>query len=58
MVSEDNTILLIFLSIRWFGQAPGAYDAMGPTDLIYFADDRKRGHPDGPKSGVKSSKQG
>lgn len=58
IASEEDTIMPVFSSGQWAGQAPDTYDAMGNTDFLYLCGGGIHGHPDGPKAGVEHLKQG
>lgn len=58
IVDENDTVMPVFSSGQWAGQAPDTYDALGNADLMYLAGGGIMGHPDGPAAGVTHLKQG
>lgn len=58
IVDEDDTVMPVFSSGQWAGQAPDTYEALENTDLMYLAGGGIMGHPDGPAAGVTHLKQG
>jgi ribulose-bisphosphate carboxylase large chain len=58
IVDESDTVMPVFSSGQWAGQAPDTYDALGNVDLMYLAGGGIMGHPDGPAAGVAHLKQG
>lgn len=58
IVSDDDTVVPVFSSGQWAGQAPDTYEALGNTDLMHLAGGGIMGHPDGPAAGVSHLKQG
>jgi ribulose-bisphosphate carboxylase large chain len=51
------TVMPVFSSGQWAGQAPDTYEALGSVDLMYLAGGGIMAHPDGPAGGVRSLKQ-
>jgi len=58
IVSESDTVMPVFSSGQWAGQAPDTYEALGNADLMYLCGGGIMGHPDGPAAGVEHLKQG
>lgn len=58
IVSEGDTVMPVFSSGQWAGQAPDTYEALGNADLMYLCGGGIMGHPDGPAAGVEHLKQG
>jgi ribulose-bisphosphate carboxylase large chain len=58
IVDESDTVMPVFSSGQWAGQAPDTYEALGNADLMYLAGGGIMGHPDGPAAGVAHLKQG
>jgi len=58
IADESDTVMPVFSSNQWAGQAPDTYDALGNVDLMYLCGGGILGHPDGPDAGVKHLKQG
>lgn len=52
------TVLPVFSSGQWAGQAPDTYAALGSLDLLYLAGGGIMAHPDGPVAGVASLREG
>lgn len=52
------TVMPVFSSGQWAGQAPDTYAALGSTDLMYLAGGGIVAHPDGPAAGVASLREG
>lgn len=52
------TVMPVFSSGQWAGQAPDTYQFLGSTDLIYLAGGGIIAHPGGPAAGVRSIRQG
>ena len=52
------TVMPVFSSGQWAGQAPETYRVLGSTDLIYLAGGGIMAHPGGPAAGVRSLQQG
>jgi len=52
------TVMPVFSSGQWAGQAPATYAAIGSTDLLYLAGGGIMAHPDGPAAGVTSLREG
>jgi ribulose-bisphosphate carboxylase large chain len=52
------TVMPVFSSGQWAGQAPDTYAALGSVDLIYLAGGGIVAHPGGPAAGVRSIQQG
>jgi len=52
------TVMPVFSSGQWAGQAPETYHALGSVDLMYLAGGGIMAHPDGPASGVRSLREG
>ncbi len=57
---EDKaySIMPVFSSGQWAGQAPDTYQALGSVDLLYLAGGGIMAHPDGPAAGVASLREG
>ncbi len=53
-----DTIMPVFSSGQWAGQAPETYAALGNADLMYLCGGGIMGHPDGPTAGVEHLRQG
>jgi ribulose-bisphosphate carboxylase large chain len=51
------TVMPVFSSGQWAGQAPDTYQALGSVDLMYLAGGGIMGHPGGPAAGVASLRQ-
>jgi ribulose-bisphosphate carboxylase large chain len=51
------TIMPVFSSGQWAGQAPDTYEALGSVDLMYLAGGGIIGHPSGPAAGALSLRQ-
>jgi ribulose-bisphosphate carboxylase large chain len=51
------TVMPVFSSGQWAGQAPDTYQALGSVDLIYLAGGGVMAHPGGPAAGVASLRQ-
>jgi ribulose-bisphosphate carboxylase large chain len=51
------TVMPVFSSGQWAGQAPDTYAALGSTDLLYLAGGGIMAHPDGPAAGVASLRE-
>jgi ribulose-bisphosphate carboxylase large chain len=51
------TIMPVFSSGQWAGQAPDTYQALGSVDLMYLAGGGIMAHPAGPAGGVASLRQ-
>ncbi len=51
------TVLPVFSSGQWAGQAPDTYNALGSVDLMYLAGGGIMAHPAGPAAGVVSLRQ-
>jgi ribulose-bisphosphate carboxylase large chain len=51
------TVMPVFSSGQWAGQAAGTYAALGSTDLIHAAGGGICGHPDGIEAGVASMRE-
>jgi ribulose-bisphosphate carboxylase large chain len=58
IASEEDTVMPVFSSGQWAGQAPDTYEALGNADLMYLCGGGILGHPDGPAAGVEHLKQG
>ncbi|QRV17663.1 ribulose-bisphosphate carboxylase large subunit family protein (plasmid) [Haloterrigena salifodinae] len=58
IASDDDTVMPVFSSAQWAGQAHDTYESVGNTDLMYLAGGGIHGHPDGPRAGVAHLKQG
>jgi ribulose-bisphosphate carboxylase large chain len=58
IASEADTVMPVFSSGQWAGQAPDTYEALGNADLMYLCGGGIMGHPDGPAAGVEHLKQG
>lgn len=58
IVDGSDTVVPVFSSGQWAGQAPDTYEALGNADLMYLAGGGIMGHPDGPAAGVAHLKQG
>ncbi|MUW13367.1 ribulose 1,5-bisphosphate carboxylase [Halorubrum sp. CBA1125] len=58
IVDEGDTVMPVFSSGQWAGQAPETYEALGNVDCMYLAGGGILGHPDGPAAGVEHLKQG
>ncbi|WP_129115542.1 ribulose-bisphosphate carboxylase large subunit family protein [Halegenticoccus tardaugens] len=58
IVDDADTVMPVFSSGQWAGQAPDTYEALGNVDLMYLAGGGIMGHPDGPAAGVAHLKQG
>jgi ribulose-bisphosphate carboxylase large chain len=52
------TVMPVFSSGQWAGQAPDTYRALGSADLMYLAGGGIIAHPDGPAAGVASLREG
>lgn len=48
------TVMPVFSSGQWAGQAPATYAALGNSDLLFLAGGGIMGHPAGPAAGVDS----
>jgi ribulose-bisphosphate carboxylase large chain len=48
------TVMPVFSSGQWAGQAPDTYRALGSVDLLYLAGGGLMAHPDGIAAGVRS----
>ena len=57
IVDKRDTVLPVFSSGQWAGQAPDTYEELDNADLMYLAGGGIIGHPDGPAAGVKHLKQ-
>jgi ribulose-bisphosphate carboxylase large chain len=55
--SKPCTAMPVFSSGQSAKQAPGTYDALGSTDLIFAAGGGIMAHPDGPAAGVASLRE-
>jgi ribulose-bisphosphate carboxylase large chain len=55
---DGYTVMPVFSSGQWAGQAPDTYAALGSVDLLYLAGGGIMAHPDGPAAGVASLRQG
>ncbi len=55
---DGYTVLPVFSSGQWAGQAPDTYQALGSLDLLYLAGGGIMAHPDGPAAGVASLREG
>lgn len=51
------TVMPVFSSGQWAGQAPDTYQALGSVDLMYLAGGGIIAHPGGPAAGVASLRQ-
>lgn len=51
------TVMPVFSSGQWAGQAPDTYKALQSVDLMYLAGGGIMGHPGGPAAGVASLRQ-
>jgi ribulose-bisphosphate carboxylase large chain len=51
------TVMPVFSSGQWAGQAPDTYQALGSVDLMYLAGGGIMAHPSGPAAGVASLRQ-
>lgn len=51
---KTYTVMPVFSSGQWAGQAPDTYAALGNSDLLYLAGGGILGHPAGPAAGVAS----
>ena len=51
------TVMPVFSSGQWAGQAPDTYAALQSVDLMYLAGGGIIGHPDGPAAGALSLRQ-
>ncbi len=51
------TVMPVFSSGQWAGQAPDTYEALGSVDLMYLAGGGIIGHPSGPAAGALSLRQ-
>ena len=51
------TVMPVFSSGQWAGQAPHTYAALGSVDLMYLAGGGIIGHPGGPAAGALSLRQ-
>jgi len=58
IADESDTVMPVFSSGQWAGQAPETYEALGNADLMYLCGGGILGHPDGPAAGVTHLKQG
>jgi ribulose-bisphosphate carboxylase large chain len=58
IASAEDTVMPVFASGQWAGQAPDTYEALGNADLMYLCGGGIMGHPDGPAAGVEHLKQG
>ncbi|MCB9461177.1 MAG: ribulose-bisphosphate carboxylase large subunit family protein [Anaerolineaceae bacterium] len=54
---KSFTVMPVFSSGQWAGQAPDTYAALHSTDLMYLAGGGILAHPDGPAAGVRSLRQ-
>jgi len=52
------TVMPVFSSGQWAGQAPETYRELGSVDLLYLAGGGIMAHPDGPAAGVQSLREG
>lgn len=52
------TVMPVFSSGQWAGQAPDTYRELGGVDLLYLAGGGIMAHPDGPAAGVRSLREG
>ncbi len=55
---DGKTVMPVFSSGQWAGQAPDTYQALNSLDLIYLAGGGILAHPAGPAAGVKSLREG
>lgn len=53
-VTKSYTVMPVFSSGQWAGQALDTYTALGSTDLLYLAGGGIMAHPGGPAAGVAS----
>ncbi len=51
------TVMPVFSSGQWAGQAPDTYRALGSVDLMYLAGGGIMAHPDGPAAGARSLRE-
>ncbi|RMF76295.1 MAG: ribulose 1,5-bisphosphate carboxylase, partial [Chloroflexi bacterium] len=51
------TVMPVFSSGQWAGQAPDTYAALESLDLMYVAGGGIMAHPDGPAAGVQSLRE-
>jgi len=58
IIDPEDTVMPVFSSGQWAGQAADTYEALGNADLMYLAGGGIMGHPDGPAAGVAHLKQG
>jgi len=58
LADADDTVMPVFSSGQWAGQAPDTYEALGSADLMYLCGGGIMGHPDGPAAGVRHLEQG
>lgn len=58
IATQDDTVMPVFSSGQWAGQAPDTYEALSNADLMYLCGGGIMGHPDGPAAGVEHLKQG
>lgn len=52
------TVMPVFSSGQWAGQAPETYQELKSVDCLYLAGGGIMAHPDGPAAGVRSIRQG
>ena len=52
------TVMPVFSSGQWAGQAPKTFQKLGSTDLLYLAGGGIMAHPGGPAAGVQSLRDG
>ena len=52
------TVMPVFSSGQWAGQAPDLYAALGTVDLMHLAGGGIIGHPDGIAAGMASMREG
>jgi ribulose-bisphosphate carboxylase large chain len=57
-INGGYTVMPVFSSGQWAGQAPDTYQALGSADLLYLAGGGIMAHPDGPAAGVASLREG
>lgn len=55
--SVSDSVLPVFSSGQWAGQAPDTYRALGSIDLLYLAGGGIMAHPDGRAAGVASLRE-
>jgi ribulose-bisphosphate carboxylase large chain len=57
-IHGGHTVMPVFSSGQWAGQAPDTYAALQSVDLLYLAGGGIMAHPQGPAAGVASLREG